>query len=61
MAIDFQEHFGVNAGYAEELYERWRQDPGAVDPEWAAWFAAAEPAAPAPKAAAAAEPHENVR
>ena len=47
MSIDFQEHFGVNAGYAEDLYERWKADAGQVDPEWARWFESVEPAATA--------------
>lgn len=38
MNIDFEEQFGVNAGYVESLYEQWRSEPGSVDGEWAAWF-----------------------
>ena len=43
MSIDFQEHFGVNAGYAEHLYESWKADPSQVDPEWARWFESVAP------------------
>ena len=38
MAIDFEKEFGVNAGYAEEIYERWRGGGESVDPEWVEWF-----------------------
>src|SRR5580693_3297519 len=34
---------GVNAGYALELYERFRRDPGSVDPATRAVFAAWTP------------------
>ena len=43
MAIDFEEQFGINAGYVESLYESWRNDAASVDPEWASFFAASEP------------------
>jgi 2-oxoglutarate decarboxylase len=50
MPIDFKEQFGVNAGYVESLFDQWRSDAAAVDPEWARWFErtapAVEPAAP---------------
>ncbi len=36
--IDFEREFGVNAAYVETLYERWRQDPTRVEPEWRSWF-----------------------
>ena len=38
MAIDFKSEFGVNAGYVESLFERWRVEPDKVDPEWRRWF-----------------------
>lgn len=38
MAIDFKAEFGVNAGYVEALFDKWRQDPKQVEPEWHAWF-----------------------
>ncbi|MDP7062984.1 MAG: multifunctional oxoglutarate decarboxylase/oxoglutarate dehydrogenase thiamine pyrophosphate-binding subunit/dihydrolipoyllysine-residue succinyltransferase subunit [Planctomycetota bacterium] len=38
MKIDFEEQFGVNAGYVEDLFEMWREDPSSVDEEWALWF-----------------------
>ena len=28
----------VNAGYVADLYERYRADPGSVDPEWRSVF-----------------------
>ncbi len=37
--IDFEEQFGVNAGYVEALYEQWQADPAAVDEEWSRIFA----------------------
>jgi 2-oxoglutarate dehydrogenase E1 component len=33
-----QEFYGANAGYAAELYERYRQDPASVDAETRAYF-----------------------
>lgn len=51
MAFDFEEQFGINAGYVESLYESWREDAASVDPEWATYFAAHAPAQPtAPRA-----------
>jgi 2-oxoglutarate dehydrogenase E1 component len=38
MKIDFEEQFGVNAGYVEDLFEQWRANPAGVDEEWALWF-----------------------
>ena len=38
MQIDFEEQFGVNAGYVEDLFEHWRTNPASVDEEWALWF-----------------------
>lgn len=48
---DFQ---GVNAGYVAELYERFRADPGSVDPETRAFFRDAGAPQPTTTAAAAA-------
>ena len=31
MAIDFEQEYGVNAGYVQELFEDWRNDPDAVE------------------------------
>ncbi|MCC6552919.1 MAG: hypothetical protein IT372_07850 [Polyangiaceae bacterium] len=45
--------FGVNAGFVEELYARYVENPESVDPGWRAFFeqrgdgGAAVPAAPA--------------
>ncbi|MBC8327789.1 MAG: multifunctional oxoglutarate decarboxylase/oxoglutarate dehydrogenase thiamine pyrophosphate-binding subunit/dihydrolipoyllysine-residue succinyltransferase subunit [Planctomycetes bacterium] len=44
MPIDFKEQFGVNAGYVETLFDQWRADAAAVDPEWARWFEKSAPA-----------------
>ena len=30
--------YGGNAAYVEDLYARWSQDPGSVEPSWAAFF-----------------------
>jgi 2-oxoglutarate dehydrogenase E1 component len=50
---------GVNAGYVLELYERYRQDPGSVDPEtrkaFDTWTPAGEPGAAAAAPAQAAD------
>ncbi|MHC4822758.1 MAG: multifunctional oxoglutarate decarboxylase/oxoglutarate dehydrogenase thiamine pyrophosphate-binding subunit/dihydrolipoyllysine-residue succinyltransferase subunit [Planctomycetota bacterium] len=46
MSIDFEEQFGVNAGYVESLHEQWLTEPGSVDGEWAAWFAEADTQSP---------------
>ncbi len=43
MAIDFEAEFGVNAGYVELLFERWRQDPAGVDGEWRTVFERLDP------------------
>jgi len=42
---DLREFHGPNAGYVLELYERYRQDPGAVDPGWAEYFRSLPPSA----------------
>jgi len=34
----------VNLPFVEDLYYEWLRDPTGVDPAWAAWFAALEPA-----------------
>ncbi|MCH2101650.1 MAG: multifunctional oxoglutarate decarboxylase/oxoglutarate dehydrogenase thiamine pyrophosphate-binding subunit/dihydrolipoyllysine-residue succinyltransferase subunit [Planctomycetes bacterium] len=43
MDIDFEEQFGINAGYVESLYESWQSDTKSVDPEWANFFAGSGP------------------
>ena len=34
MAIDFEQEYGVNAGYVQELCDGWRSDPAAVEESW---------------------------
>jgi len=59
MAIDFRQEFGVNAGYVETLYEKWRQDQSLVEPEWSSWFAHLSGTAPAKSSAATATATEE--
>src|SRR6187200_1353731 len=48
---------GANAGYVQELYERYQQDPGSVDAAtraaFAVWAPPAEPSSPNPPGASA--------
>jgi len=37
--MDFDRDFGVNQVFVEDQYERWRDNPDAVDPEWQQYFA----------------------
>jgi 2-oxoglutarate dehydrogenase E1 component len=37
--MDFDRDFGVNQVFVEDQYERWRDNPAAVDPEWQQYFA----------------------
>ncbi|MEM9803368.1 MAG: hypothetical protein AAGA20_23825, partial [Planctomycetota bacterium] len=46
MAIDFEQEYGVNAGYVQELFEDWKSDPGAVEESWRKIFERAGDAAP---------------
>ena len=50
MPIDFKHDYGVNAGYVQDLYEQWRQDPANVDDTWREIFEAAESQAPVAEA-----------
>jgi 2-oxoglutarate dehydrogenase E1 component len=50
--MDLGQFAGVNAAYVLELYERYRQNPEAVDPETRKAFEAWTPEAPAPSSAA---------
>jgi 2-oxoglutarate decarboxylase len=38
MAIDFEQDYGVNAGYVGALYEEWQRDPLSVDETWRELF-----------------------
>ncbi len=31
--------YGANAAFVEDLYARWAENPGSVEPSWAAFFA----------------------
>ncbi len=42
MAIDFEQEYGVNAGYVQELFEDWRNDPEAVEESWRKLFERAD-------------------
>ncbi|MEZ6018701.1 MAG: 2-oxo acid dehydrogenase subunit E2 [Planctomycetota bacterium] len=53
MPIDFEQDYGVNAGYVQDLYEQWKADPSSVEASWAEIFAAAESSAPVAEAMAA--------
>ena len=37
--MDFDRDFGVNQVFVEDQYERWRDNPAAVDPDWQQYFA----------------------
>ncbi|MEM8709769.1 MAG: 2-oxo acid dehydrogenase subunit E2, partial [Planctomycetota bacterium] len=34
MAIDFEQEYGVNAGYVQELFDDWKADPAKVAESW---------------------------
>src|SRR5207302_471305 len=36
--MDFDRDFGVNQVFVEDQYERWRNNPAAVSPEWPQYF-----------------------
>ena len=49
MPIDFEQEYGVNAGYVQELFDDWKDDPDQVDETWRKIFERAggeEPARP---------------
>src|SRR5260370_23132278 len=37
--MDFERDFGINQVFVEDQYERWRQNPALVAPEWQQYFA----------------------
>ncbi len=37
--MDFDRDFGVNQVFVEDQYERWRNNPAAVDEQWQQYFA----------------------
>lgn len=61
MAIDFEQEYGVNAGYVQELFEDWKSDPQRVEESWRRIFERAgdTPARSRPAAAAASAPSES--
>src|SRR2546426_747490 len=56
--MDFDRDFGVNQGFVEDQYERWRDNPAAVDLDWQQYFSrlAGLPAPQAPQGVARAAP-----
>ncbi|MFT5286613.1 MAG: 2-oxoglutarate decarboxylase [Planctomycetota bacterium] len=38
MSLDFEDEYGVNAGYVQVLFEDWRRDPASVDAAWRKQF-----------------------
>ena len=58
--MDFDRDFGVNQVFVEDQYERWRQNPLAVDEEWQRYFAKMHglpfPSAPSFQASAWSQP-----
>jgi 2-oxoglutarate dehydrogenase E1 component len=58
--MDLGQFAGVNAAYVLELYERYRQDPAAVDPETRRVFESWQPAADAAPGSGAAAPATTV-
>ena len=37
--MDYSFLTGTNATFVAEMYQRWKQLPNTVDPDWAEWFA----------------------
>jgi 2-oxoglutarate dehydrogenase E1 component len=56
--MDFDRDFGINQVFVEDQYERWRNNPAAVSPEWQQYFARLHglPAAPSFQASAWSQP-----
>ena len=52
---------GDNAAFLDQLYSDWCRDPASVDPEWGAWFAAADGQAEAGLPTSAEGPHFRPR
>jgi 2-oxoglutarate dehydrogenase E1 component len=55
-AIDFEDMFGVNAGYVEQVYAEFMAQPDAVSDEWRRFFEAHLPAALLPQRPAEPQP-----
>src|SRR5262249_31351092 len=43
--MEFDRDFGVNQVFVEDQYERWRNNPSAVDPQWQKYFGALQTSA----------------
>jgi 2-oxoglutarate decarboxylase len=54
--VDFEELFGVNAGYVEQVYAEFMAQPDAVSDEWRRFFESHLPVDQLPKRAVAVEP-----
>ena len=54
--------FGTNQWLVEEMYDRYKADPGSVDPTWQAFFAKGGPdgSAPTNGAPTPAETHDRL-
>src|SRR4051812_22982190 len=62
--MDFDRDFGVNQVFVEDQYERWRNNPAAVDEQWQRYFARMHglpfPSAPAFQTSAWSQPPQPV-
>ena len=56
MDLDFEREYGVNAGYVQELHQRWLSEPQEVDEAWARIFERAGGPAPATVPASSGDP-----
>ena len=54
--VDFEELFGVNAGYVEQVYAEFMAHPDAVSDEWRRFFESHLPADQLPERSAAEAP-----
>ena len=63
MTIDFEQDYGVNAGYVEALYAEWEDDPNRVEETWRKLFERADkpPRGPAKPSPASEEAHRAIR
>jgi 2-oxoglutarate dehydrogenase E1 component len=59
--MEWQQFSGVNAGYVQELYEKYRRDPESVDPDTRRAFETWTPADTAPATAQPAQASANIQ